>query len=722
MVLCQGYSLLKQTARHRERLFKLARGYYTASLCAPKKLKKVLNDKLIAIWRDVEEGAPFAQFLAALDTSTFNERLGSRFEPVISVNFELLKPENRNFGYVCKKIILRTMRWTKDARALYSNWFKMYTPEVGAFSFMLPALIPIQITLMVQKIFPGVLRDFSYIFRTALEGMIRFWRANKHHLGLIGSEATSTLERLSVFMFTGNTAKLPTRVWKWLGLYNSLERHGWPFIMPGRIDFMRIPDPKTRSLWLTGAPDGSLGSGTLVLTHLSSVKYHFGEAATVAREAQMTMLTHLEVTSVENAIHMLRMIIRRFMIPEFRDLVTPSFREQQSRMVTTLALEAIESESAGRPQTQEMAFNANLARETLLKQLAKEQHPFNRAFMNNMIKKFYQCPSKDSWRALPVSSQIAFPSAHIDALQPADLAALILHWNPDKHSPKIPETGKRFPGTSVTTFCKAGMYWLYAIFEVVTIGEVLSAKDWQEALASALRLECIEVIPGPYNGVLSGRRFTKILDYTGLDRIGNDNLGGRGRRGPRNQEAGASQAAHFSHAIAHVRQIPQFPLAVPLTQLPGEYVSGMNSLIAKYTTKPPRPQYSSFFRRAANALQLNNPAHNLFVLMGYVLTMVSPPPVADPFDRNEPDKFTLSAGVKLSAPRDEWLFIFVVRCLMFCEPEIVCAETPGVATSSDIIKLPGKLYHSSMAENNLFLTSRSPSTNVFLRVVRKQKN
>lgn len=50
---------------------------------------------------------------------------------------------------------------------------------------------------------------------------------------------------------------------------------------------------------------------------------------------------------------MLRMIIRRFMIPEFRDLVTPSFREQQSRMVTTLALEAIESESAGRPQTQE---------------------------------------------------------------------------------------------------------------------------------------------------------------------------------------------------------------------------------------------------------------------------------------------------------------------------------------------------------------------------------
>lgn len=72
------------------------------------------------------------------------------------------------------------------------------------------------------------------------------------------------------------------------------------------------------------------------------------------------------------------------------------------------------------------------------------------------------------------------------------------------------------------------MYWLYAIFEVVNIGEVLSAKDWQEALTSALRLECIEVIPGPYNGVLSGRRFTKVLDYTGLDRIGNDNLGGKG--------------------------------------------------------------------------------------------------------------------------------------------------------------------------------------------------
>lgn len=130
VVLFQGYSLLKQYCRHRPSKFLLSQGSYTACLCAPKKLNKLQTDKQTKMFHGIESGTPFTKFDDGIDQATTNGRLGSRIEPVISINFQALLPENRNWDYVCREIIHPSMVWTKNARGLYGTWFRIYEPEV----------------------------------------------------------------------------------------------------------------------------------------------------------------------------------------------------------------------------------------------------------------------------------------------------------------------------------------------------------------------------------------------------------------------------------------------------------------------------------------------------------------------------------------------------------------------------------------------------------------
>lgn len=89
VILFQSYSVLKQFAHHRPEKYQLANGTYTACLCAPK--LSIRNQvKRDCLWSEVESHAPFTQFNDAVAQAVETEHIGSRYEPVISINFQLL--------------------------------------------------------------------------------------------------------------------------------------------------------------------------------------------------------------------------------------------------------------------------------------------------------------------------------------------------------------------------------------------------------------------------------------------------------------------------------------------------------------------------------------------------------------------------------------------------------------------------------------------------------
>lgn len=176
----------------------------------------------------------------------------------------------------------------------------------------------------------------SFMFRTALEGMVRVWKKNRKESGLVASEAITTLERLSALMFTGNNAHVPTRVWNYIGLKPSLDNYGWPFIMPGRIDLSAIPNPRARSDWsLAGSTNREL-----VLSHFSSIQFHYGEAALIRCAAAVSLLSTDEIVTIEDAILKFRELIRNFMVPQLKEFVLKSFRERHSSISSISAAAA----------------------------------------------------------------------------------------------------------------------------------------------------------------------------------------------------------------------------------------------------------------------------------------------------------------------------------------------------------------------------------------------
>lgn len=312
--------------------------------------------------------------------------------------------------------------------------------------------------------------------------------------------------------------------------------------------------------------------------------------------------------------------------------------------------------------------------------------------MSKLIERFFQRAPEQPWK----KGILPFPEAEIDLIQPNEMAMLILSWNPVNPIPI--DSTSRLSRYGPTSFCAKYMSWLDTIFEILGTTDTFTKAQLLDALRWALKWECIEVIPGPYNKSLSGRRFTKIQEFTGLT---NKRELADGGEGP-------SSAVAMQSAVKRLRTVPTLPISLPITRLPSDYESGMNSFIARYETSDrdpegvPGPSIAAFLRRAATALDLNCPAHNLFLVIGYVLTRVTPPPIATAYSKREPERFTLVDGAKTNTPKDEWYFVFVVRCLMWNNPEITL-ESPGIAPVATVIKVIGKYLPIGLFVPNRFL-------------------
>lgn len=361
------------------------------------------------------------------------------------------------------------------------------------------------------------------------------------------------------------------------------------------------------------------------------------------------------------------------MVPQLQEVVLKSLREQHSTMCSISAAAAIGST----PEDLALASVEVTNRENLLETFGTSEHPFEKSLMHQVIDRFYQRSHDRPWKD-PI---VPFPASELDIIQPLDLASMIMSWNPDTSRciPLAPST--RYIRCGPLSLSKKGMSWVDTMFETMRAGSLLTVNQWLEALRSALRWECIEIIPGPYNGCLSGRRFTRVLEYTGF----NTNK----KRARRETPAEAMESA-----VKRLRTVTRLPLSVPLEETPADYASGMRVVLQRYdksTSDPegvPGAHISAFLRRAAAALDLDEPSHNLCLLIGYVLSRNTPPPIATCYSRLSPERFVLADGTKLGTPRDQWYFIFMIRCLMWLCPE-VNREEPGHCPASIVLKIFG---------------------------------
>lgn len=127
----QGYLGITQYVRKRQFTFELGKGKYVAGLCSPKELTVPKANKRNKFLVDLKSEQPFNAFDTAIDLARNNHRMGVRIEPVVSIDFTLLLPENRNFKYVCEEIIYPMTRWFCDGRELLNSWTRMYYMDVG---------------------------------------------------------------------------------------------------------------------------------------------------------------------------------------------------------------------------------------------------------------------------------------------------------------------------------------------------------------------------------------------------------------------------------------------------------------------------------------------------------------------------------------------------------------------------------------------------------------
>lgn len=193
------------------------------------------------------------------------------------------------------------------------------------------------------------------------------WRRNRRELGIVASEAVATVERVAAFMFTGNKAHIPRSLWLYLGLYDSLECYGWPFIDPSRINFAKLPPVTSKASWLE-VPETS----TFVLGQLTAIKHHFGQIVAARRALQLGMLNTRHVEGSRGASSRVHEIMKSMFIPQMVDVVLSGLKDAHTSLTST------HSGSANNEDEIALVDDLISQRESAMNRWRSLEHPFEK--------------------------------------------------------------------------------------------------------------------------------------------------------------------------------------------------------------------------------------------------------------------------------------------------------------------------------------------------------
>jgi hypothetical protein len=125
------------------------------------------------------------------------------------------------------------------------------------------------------------------------------------------TEGVSILERLAVETVTGNRSNRPLNLYRHVGLLPSLERRGWPWINPERLNL------QTFEIDMSNWPRKR--DGKLYYSQIPVLRYHYNNHIADSQEVTLSCLVlPYSAETRDSCIEALRKVVEMYMIPELR--------------------------------------------------------------------------------------------------------------------------------------------------------------------------------------------------------------------------------------------------------------------------------------------------------------------------------------------------------------------------------------------------------------------
>lgn len=167
------------------------------------------------------------------------------------------------------------------------------------------------------------MEDMLKLFSTALHGIIEQEMPAQEDPRYLGyTEGVSVLERLAVEIVTGNTSRRPINLYRHLCLLPNLERRGWPWINPDRLNLQTFE--ADMSHWPRKR------DGKPYYSQIPVLRYHYNRHIADSQEVALSSLVlPYNADSRDGCVEALRGIIDMSMIRELRHFWVTELEKQR---------------------------------------------------------------------------------------------------------------------------------------------------------------------------------------------------------------------------------------------------------------------------------------------------------------------------------------------------------------------------------------------------------
>ena len=291
----QGYSFFQKQV-HSD--FLLGQINYAGAHCISKDhLQGVNLNKLHKLRENTAVHRPIAIVNEGLTVLGSGDPIPFRFEPVITISLHSLNEDNRTFEYIVDEII----------KPLLDLWHENHIYTQILLPFDISVIISLSMTY--KQTFLGVARDFTKLFQTLLQGIIEREMPSQDDIQyLIYMESISILERLIIWILTGDESIQPIHLYKALGLLNNALCHGWPGIDQDILDL------DTFQIKLTNWP---MNGDQRYFSQIPALKKHYDMHTANTQQIILSCLVLPSKNTNTSAGYMeaLRHIFKHFFIP-----------------------------------------------------------------------------------------------------------------------------------------------------------------------------------------------------------------------------------------------------------------------------------------------------------------------------------------------------------------------------------------------------------------------
>jgi hypothetical protein len=298
----QGYSFLQKQV-HAD--FRIGETNYAGAHCISEQNVQGVN---LTKLRKLREGTsihrPIAIVNEGLAVLGSGDPIPFRFEPVVSISLCSLKKSNRTFEYIVANIIRPLLDiWHRNHLYICTQILLPFDVSVSPFS---------DFSVTYTQTFLGVAADFTKLSHTLLQGIIEIDLPPQNDIRYLGyTESISILERVIVWILTGDLSIQPKRLYRVIGLLSNSLRRGWPGINQDILDL------DTFHVKVTSWP---MNGEEPYFSQIAALKHHFGVYTANAQQITLAclVLPAKDTSTHDGCSQALRNIFKNCFMPELQ--------------------------------------------------------------------------------------------------------------------------------------------------------------------------------------------------------------------------------------------------------------------------------------------------------------------------------------------------------------------------------------------------------------------